>query len=146
MDEQKNQAKTKYLEHWQVMALCLMICDVISVCLSYFIALWLRFDCIYSHIPKSYLTPYQNLLCPIQSARSQCSGFSACIAVCGVLPAIPSLFGPSAARLRRRSFIPPPLRCFMAGCRCRITYGAALRSLFSCCCRAFPTASCCFIR
>ncbi len=64
MDEQKNQAKTKYLEHWQVMALCLMICDVISVCLSYFIALWLRFDCIYSHIPKSYLAPYLKFILP----------------------------------------------------------------------------------
>ena len=36
------------------MAICLMICDVISACLAYFLALWLRFDCIYSHIPQYF--------------------------------------------------------------------------------------------
>ena len=40
------------VEHWHLMAICLMICDVISVCLSYFLALWVRYDCVYSNIPK----------------------------------------------------------------------------------------------
>ena len=64
MDEQKKQSKTKYLEHWQVMAICLMICDVLSVFLAYFLALWLRFDCIYSHIPKNYLSAYIQFAAP----------------------------------------------------------------------------------
>ena len=40
------------------MAACLMICDVISVCLAYFLALWLRYDCAYSHIPQNYRVSY----------------------------------------------------------------------------------------
>ena len=40
------------LAHWKVMAICLMICDFISIHLAYFLALWLRYDCIYSHIPQ----------------------------------------------------------------------------------------------
>ena len=53
-----NKEKRPSLEHWQVMAICLMICDVISVCLAYFLALWLRFDCIYSHIPQYFRVAY----------------------------------------------------------------------------------------
>ena len=53
-----NKEKRPGLEHWQVMAICLMICDVISVCLAYFLALWLRFDCIYSHIPQYFRVAY----------------------------------------------------------------------------------------
>lgn len=64
MDEQKKQSKTKYLEHWQVMAICLMICDAFSVCLAYFLALWLRFDCVYTHIPKNYLLAYIKFIAP----------------------------------------------------------------------------------
>ena len=56
MDTKEN--KRRKLEHWQLMALCLMICDVFSVCLAYFLALWLRFDCVYSHIPNNYLSAY----------------------------------------------------------------------------------------
>ena len=56
MDTRENE-KHK-LEHWQLMAACLMICDVISACLAYFLALWLRFDCIYSHIPQYYRVAY----------------------------------------------------------------------------------------
>ena len=56
MDTRENE-KHK-LEHWQVMAICLMICDVISACMAYFLALWLRFDCIYSHIPQYFRVAY----------------------------------------------------------------------------------------
>ena len=41
-----------------------MICDVISVCLAYFLALWLRFDCVYSHIPVRYLSAYTHFAVP----------------------------------------------------------------------------------
>ena len=52
------------LEHWQVIAICLMICDALSLCLAYFLALWLRFDGIYSQIPERYLLPYRKFILP----------------------------------------------------------------------------------
>ena len=63
MDKKEMKVK-RMLEHWQVMALCLMICDVFSVSLTYFLALWLRFDCIYSHIPLRYLSAYKGIAIP----------------------------------------------------------------------------------
>ena len=52
------------LEHWQVIAICLMICDALSLCLAYFLALWLRFDGVYSQIPERYLMPYRKFILP----------------------------------------------------------------------------------
>ena len=46
------------LEHWQILAICLMVCDFLTVHLSYFLALWLRFDCVYSAIEQRFLNPY----------------------------------------------------------------------------------------
>jgi FlaA1/EpsC-like NDP-sugar epimerase len=43
------------LEHWHVIALCLMIYDVIAIACAYFVALWLRFDCRFSEIPDNYM-------------------------------------------------------------------------------------------
>ena len=34
------------------MTIGLMVCDAISVCLSFFLALWVRYDCVYSNIPQ----------------------------------------------------------------------------------------------
>ena len=62
MNEQKKGKSLIPREHWQIMALCLMICDVISVCLAYFLALWLRFDCVYTHIPGNYLSNYTSFI------------------------------------------------------------------------------------
>ena len=59
-----NKEKRPGLEHWQVMAICLMICDAFSVVLAYFLALWLRFDCIYTHIPRNYLSAYIKFIAP----------------------------------------------------------------------------------
>ena len=59
-----NKETRRGLEHWQLMAICLMICDVISVCLAYFLALWLRYDCIYSHIPQNYRVAYALFILP----------------------------------------------------------------------------------
>ena len=50
------------LEHWQLMAICLMVCDFLTIHLSYFIALWVRFDCVYSEIPEQYLNPYFHVI------------------------------------------------------------------------------------
>ena len=52
------------LVHWQIMAICLMVCDLISIHLAYFLALWLRFDCVYSRIPKNYLHAYTHFIVP----------------------------------------------------------------------------------
>ena len=43
------------LEHWHIITIYLMIYDVVAVNLSYFLALWLRFDCRYTLIEKKYL-------------------------------------------------------------------------------------------
>lgn len=49
---------TSRLEHWHKVALFLIIYDVAVVMGSYFLALWLRFDCRFSQIPDWYLTPW----------------------------------------------------------------------------------------
>ena len=54
--------KKRTFEHWQTMALCVMICDFISIHLSYFLALWFRFDCKYSSIYPSYITSYKGFI------------------------------------------------------------------------------------
>ena len=57
MEENKTNKKSGKLfglEHWKVISLFLVIYDVISVTLAYFLALWLRFDCHYSAIPRNY--------------------------------------------------------------------------------------------
>ncbi len=44
------------------MALLLGFCDFVSIHFSYFLALWLRFDVVYSRIPKFYLQPYRSFI------------------------------------------------------------------------------------
>ena len=61
MDKKENK---RFLEHWQMMAVCLIICDVISVCLAYFLALWLRFDCVFSRIPQDYWVTFASFIVP----------------------------------------------------------------------------------
>ena len=46
------------LEHWQIIAVLLAVYDYLAVVGSYFVALWLRFDGVYSAIPDQYLTAY----------------------------------------------------------------------------------------
>ncbi|MCI9100484.1 MAG: polysaccharide biosynthesis protein [Lachnospiraceae bacterium] len=54
------------LEHWQVIALYLMVYDILAVNVSYFLALWIRFDCRFNQIPKDYMIPYLKFV-PIYS-------------------------------------------------------------------------------
>ncbi len=54
--------KRPTLQPWQYAALGLVAYDFITLCLSYFLALWLRFDCIYSQIPPEYLAPYRGFI------------------------------------------------------------------------------------
>lgn len=54
------------LEHWQVIALYLMVYDILAVNISYFLALWIRFDCRFNQIPQDYFIPYLKFV-PIYS-------------------------------------------------------------------------------
>ena len=50
--------KVCHLEHWQLIALLLGVYDMISVNAAFFLALWVRFDCAYTHIPEHFLLSY----------------------------------------------------------------------------------------
>ncbi len=43
------------LEHWQIIAILLVIYDIVAVNLAFGLALWFRFDCVYSAIPMTFL-------------------------------------------------------------------------------------------
>lgn len=45
-------------EHWQIMAVYLMVYDFIAIAASYFFAMWIRFDCRFQSIPEEYLDAY----------------------------------------------------------------------------------------
>jgi len=57
------------LEHWQFIALLLAVYDIIAVNIPFYLALWIRFDCVFSEIPVQYLqavlrfSPIYTLLC-----------------------------------------------------------------------------------
>ncbi|SHJ45596.1 polysaccharide biosynthesis protein [Pseudobutyrivibrio xylanivorans] len=57
----------KFLErikHWHLIAYILLAYDLVTVILSYFLALWLRFDCRYTHIQHPYLEMYSSAIIP----------------------------------------------------------------------------------
>ncbi len=47
-----------HLETWQIKAIFLMVYDVMVINASYFLALWIRFDGVFSAIPEKYFDPY----------------------------------------------------------------------------------------
>lgn len=47
--------RNRSFEHWHITALLLILYDLIAVIGSYFMALWLRFDCRFTEIPQVYL-------------------------------------------------------------------------------------------
>lgn len=61
--------KKKFMEHWQAIALWLMLYDVVAVNAAFMLALWVRFDCRYSMIPDVYLgaflkfAPWYTVVC-----------------------------------------------------------------------------------
>ena len=59
-DTQKifEEMKEKKIKHWHIITMWLIAYDVVAVCLSYFAALWLRFDCRFSEIPERYFNAY----------------------------------------------------------------------------------------
>ena len=46
------------IEHWQVISVLLALFDYLAVVGAYFLALWVRFDGVYTAIPKAYLFAY----------------------------------------------------------------------------------------
>lgn len=46
------------MEHWQVVSIGLTVYDAVAMILAFFLALWFRFDCRYTMIPKEYLNLY----------------------------------------------------------------------------------------
>lgn len=67
--QRKAGRKKKYMEHWQAIALWLMLYDVVAVNAAFMLALWVRFDCRYSMIPDVYLgaflkfAPWYTVVC-----------------------------------------------------------------------------------
>ena len=45
-------ANNHFLKHWHIIAFYLIMYDIVAVCVSYFAALWLRYDCRYLLIPR----------------------------------------------------------------------------------------------
>lgn len=58
-----------HIKTWQIKAAFLMAFDVMAINASYFLALWIRFDGVFSEIPKEYLAPYVNFI-PIYTVLS----------------------------------------------------------------------------
>ena len=50
--------KKKKIEHWQMIALYLMIYDVLAINFAYFFGLWLRFDLHFTNIPAEYMSAF----------------------------------------------------------------------------------------
>lgn len=65
----KLQKIRRRIEHWQIIAFYLVVYDIVAVNLSYFGALWLRFDLRFSSIPETYLgaflrfAPFYTVFC-----------------------------------------------------------------------------------
>ena len=53
--EYRHQERKKRIEHWQVIAVYLVIYDIIAVNFSYILGLLLRFDFSFSKIPVEYI-------------------------------------------------------------------------------------------
>ncbi len=51
-----------HIETWHIKAMFLMAYDIMAISISYFFALWIRFDGVFSEIPEKYLDPYVDFL------------------------------------------------------------------------------------
>ena len=70
--QEKYRRKSRRIEHWQIISVLLMVYDFLAVCVSYFLALWLRFDGLVKGIPQFYYRPYIQFIFP-------CAGISVII-------------------------------------------------------------------
>lgn len=58
----KSKKKILLFRNWRATAALLLALDALIVWASYFLALWFRFDCTYSNIPKEYMLRYVQFL------------------------------------------------------------------------------------
>ena len=63
MENEKNLKNTNrrisfHLQHWQMIMIYLIVYDAITIAASFFFALWVRFDCAFSMVPKEYYAAY----------------------------------------------------------------------------------------
>ncbi len=56
--DKERKMKKKKIEHWQMIALYLVIYDIIAINFAYFFGLWLRFDLRFTSIPAEYLSAF----------------------------------------------------------------------------------------
>ena len=62
MSEKAREKRRHFAEHWEIVTLLLMLYDYLAVTVSYFAALWIRFDCHFHSIPLNYLTTYYHTI------------------------------------------------------------------------------------
>ena len=60
----KKEDRIRFLERWQINALILVIYDIIAIHASYFIALWSRFDFMFTKIEPQYIRAYLRFITP----------------------------------------------------------------------------------
>ena len=65
MNEKKTRRWLGHIEHWQIIAVFLGVYDFVAVCAAYFLALFIRFDGVYSAIEKRHLNAYTGFILPI---------------------------------------------------------------------------------
>ncbi len=53
------------MEHWQIISVGLAIYDFAAVCVAYFLALFLRYDGVYTSIPEHFLKAYARVIFPV---------------------------------------------------------------------------------
>ena len=59
MNKRGTGSKRKFkLEHWHIVAVLLSVYDIMAVNFSYFLALWLRFDGVFSSIIDGFFEVY----------------------------------------------------------------------------------------
>ena len=56
--DKERKMKKKKIEHWQIIALYLIVYDVIAINFAYFFGLWLRFDLHFTSIPTEYMSAF----------------------------------------------------------------------------------------
>lgn len=56
-----NSIKKRKIYHWEKVSVLLVIFDIITICVSYGAALWLRFDLHYSQIPADFYPIYPGI-------------------------------------------------------------------------------------
>ena len=58
MNRDERLIKVNKMLHWQWVTIFLAIYDIVAITMSYFLAIWIRFDCRFQSIPIDYLSAY----------------------------------------------------------------------------------------